>query len=69
MEPHDLERAGTALYRFHSGAPAPDDYERALDELQERLADRLAALGRAARLDAADGRRPRAQRARAARSG
>jgi transketolase len=45
FEPHDLERSGTALYRFHSGAPAPDDYTRALDELEARLADRLAALG------------------------
>jgi transketolase len=45
MEPHDLPRAGDSLYRFHSGAPSPDDYRRALEELLERLTRRLADLG------------------------
>jgi transketolase len=45
MEPHDLPRAGDALYPFHSGAPSPEDYERALAELLERLTRRLADLG------------------------
>ena len=37
--PHDLERSGTALYPFHSGAPAPDQYEAALAEIAARLGD------------------------------
>jgi transketolase len=37
--PHDLERSGTALYPFHSGAPAPDQYEAALAEILSRLGD------------------------------
>jgi transketolase len=45
MEPHDLPHAGDSLYPFHSGAPSTKDYERALDELLERLSARLAALG------------------------
>lgn len=34
MEPRGL--APRELYRFHSGAPSPEDYARALDELKER---------------------------------
>jgi transketolase len=45
MEPHELPEASTSLYGFHSGAPAPDEYERALAELEARLAKRLDALG------------------------
>jgi transketolase len=41
FEPHDLERSGTALYAFHSGAPAPDPYEAALAEILGRLRERL----------------------------
>jgi transketolase len=41
MEPHDLPDTDTALYRFHSGAPSPEDYERALAELVGRLERRL----------------------------
>lgn len=41
FEPHDLERSGTALYAFHSGAPAPDQYLAALGELGARLGKRL----------------------------
>lgn len=41
MEPHDLPVADTALYRFHSGAPSTEEYERAATELAERLARRL----------------------------
>ncbi len=39
FEPHDFERSGTALYPFHSGAPAPDQYEAALAEILSRLGD------------------------------
>ncbi len=42
MEPHELPVAGDALYRFHSGAPSDEDYERALAELTARLPVRLA---------------------------
>jgi transketolase len=45
MEPHELPDAATSLYGFHSGAPSPEEYERALDELTERLTRRLEALG------------------------
>lgn len=48
MEPHDLPDADTSLYRFHSGAPSPEDYDRALGELTTRLDARLEALGAAA---------------------
>jgi transketolase len=37
---HDLER-----YYYHSGAPKPEEYARALDELSRRAGERLAALG------------------------
>jgi transketolase len=43
FEPHALERAGTALYAYHSGAPAPDAYAAALAELTGRLEQRLGA--------------------------
>jgi transketolase len=39
FEPHDLPRAGTSLYAFHSGAPGPDQYAEALAELAGRLGD------------------------------
>jgi transketolase len=45
MEPHELPEAGTSLYGFHSGAPTPDEYERAVAELETRLAAGTAALG------------------------
>jgi transketolase len=55
MEPHDLADAETSLYGHHSGAPSPDEYERALEELVGRLDERLAALdARAVRLEEAD---------------
>ncbi len=44
MEPHDVPQEQTSLYGFHSGAPGPDDYARALDALVEGLGGRLAAL-------------------------
>ena len=47
MEPHDLPRTDTALYGYHSGAPSPDEYERAVEEIRARLDARLAALGAA----------------------
>ncbi|MFZ5811833.1 MAG: transketolase C-terminal domain-containing protein [Thermodesulfobacteriota bacterium] len=37
---HDLER-----YYYHSGAPKPEEYARALDELSRRANGQLAALG------------------------
>ena len=45
MEPHDLARGGGGLYGFHSGAPSPGEYARALDELLARLDERLDRLG------------------------
>jgi transketolase len=45
MEPHELPVASTSLYRFHSGPPTSDEYERGLAELEARLAARLEALG------------------------
>ena len=45
MEPRDLERSGTALYAFHSGAPSDEQYGRALAELEARLAERLERIG------------------------
>jgi transketolase len=45
MEPHDLPRTDTALYGYHSGAPTPDEYERAVDEIGRRLDERLSRLG------------------------
>jgi len=45
MEPHELPHTDTALYGFHSGAPTPDEYERAVEEIRARLDAELAALG------------------------
>jgi transketolase len=45
MEPHDLPVAGDSLYGFHSGAPTPAEYDEALQELTQRLTNRLEALG------------------------
>jgi transketolase len=39
--PGDLERSGTALYAYHSGAPKEDLYGVAIAELVARLAERL----------------------------
>jgi transketolase len=39
FEPRDFERSGTALYKFHSGAPAPELYAEALAEIAGRLGD------------------------------
>ncbi len=45
MEPHDLPKAETALYGYHSGAPTADEYERAVEEIRSRLNATLARLG------------------------
>jgi transketolase len=45
MEPHNLPKTDTALYGFHSGAPTPEEYEQALDEIATRLNSRLGHLG------------------------
>ena len=45
MEPHELPEESTSLYGFHSGAPSPDEYRSALDELTDRLHSRLDAVG------------------------
>jgi transketolase len=44
MEPSDLPVEPTSLYRFHSGAAASEDYERAVEELTSRLSQRMEAL-------------------------
>jgi transketolase len=54
MEPHDLARTGDSLYPFHSGAPSPEDYERALAELVDRLTGRLADRGAPPELETAE---------------
>jgi transketolase len=41
FEPRGLERSGTALYAFHSGAPTPELYGAALGELLGRLSERI----------------------------
>jgi transketolase len=45
MEPQELPVASSSLYGYHSGAPTPEEFERALAELEARLAERLAAIG------------------------
>lgn len=45
FEPHDLPPEGAALYAYHSGAPAPEEYATAMLELRGRLDERLTALG------------------------
>ncbi len=45
MEPHELPRTDVALYGYHSGAPTPEEYERALTEIRGRLDERLDRLG------------------------
>jgi transketolase len=49
---------GDETYKFHAGAPCPADYRRAVDEVIERLSNRLVALGQdALRVERAE--RPR----------
>ncbi len=45
MEPHSLPHEAASLYDYHSGAPGPEAYGRALDELVARLNGRLAQIG------------------------
>jgi transketolase len=46
MEPEShLPRTETALYNYHVGAPPPEEYERAVEEVRERLNERLTRLG------------------------
>ena len=48
MEPAGhLPRTDTSLYGYHSGAPTPEEYEQALEEIRTRLDARLAAVGAA----------------------
>ena len=47
MEPHDVPQEDTSLYDFHSGAPGPEAYARALAELVAGLNAKLTALGAA----------------------
>ena len=44
MEPHGLPPGGDELYAYHSGAPSPGEYERAVAEITERLGRRLEEL-------------------------
>jgi transketolase len=44
MEPRDLSHEPDSLYAFHSGAPDADTLERAVAEVEERLADRMREL-------------------------
>ena len=41
FEPRSLPHSATAVYAYHSGAPAADVYEAALGELLDRVRDRL----------------------------
>jgi len=46
MEPEGhLPVTDTALYDYHVGAPPPEEYERAVEEVRARLDERLARLG------------------------
>src|SRR5581483_5951783 len=46
MEPEGhLPKTDTALYGYHSGAPTPDEYERAVEQVKARLDARLDRLG------------------------
>lgn len=45
MEPRELPKEDTALYGFHSGAPARDAYEAGIEEIRVRLDVRLDGLG------------------------
>jgi transketolase len=45
MEPHELPMTDTALYGYHSGAPTPEEYELAVEEIRTRLDSRLTKLG------------------------
>jgi transketolase len=46
MEPEaHLPHSDTALYGYHSGAPTPDEYERAVEEIRGRLDARLDEVG------------------------
>jgi transketolase len=48
MEPEThLPRTETALYDYHVGALSPEEYERAFEEVRERLNERLTRLGSA----------------------
>jgi len=48
MEPAGrLPQSDTALYGYHSGAPTGDEYERAVEEIESRLNERLQQLGAA----------------------
>ena len=40
-----LPETDTALYAYHVGAPPPEEYERAVEEVRARLDERLARLG------------------------
>ncbi|HEY7603031.1 MAG TPA: transketolase C-terminal domain-containing protein [Gaiellaceae bacterium] len=47
MEPHDLAKTDTALYGYHSGALSAEEYERAVEQVRDRLNGRLKQLGEA----------------------
>ncbi len=49
MEPHELPLTDTALYGYHSGAPGPEEYELAVEEIEARLNGRLESARRGAR--------------------
>jgi transketolase len=40
-----LPETDTALYDYHVGAPSPEEYERAVEEVRSRLDERLGRLG------------------------
>ena len=57
MEPHELPLTDTALYRYHSGAPGPEEYEAGVAEIEGRLNGRLDRLG-AAPVELVEAERP-----------
>src|SRR4051794_27521431 len=59
MDPEShLPRTDTALYNYHVGAPPPEEYERAVEEVYERLNERLTRLDKSDPIELVDAEPP-----------